>query len=185
MADTNIIAGRNIPWRLVGWSIPVLLLLLPLVAGAPWTLSDYFAMGAMFLMAGLAIELALRLSGDIVYRAAAGLAVITVFLLVWVNLAVGFLGSEQNPANAVFVAIPVVALGGAFLAHFRASGLARAMIATAVTQAAIGGIALFAGWGSAGYEGLYEFTMGSSLFTGLWLASAWLFAKSAERQKAA
>jgi hypothetical protein len=58
------------------------------------------------------------------------------------------------------------------------------MIVTAVTQAAIGVVALFAGWGSPGYEGLYEITMGSTLFTGLWLASAWLFAKSAGRQKA-
>ena len=32
---------RSPPWRIIGWSIPIVLLLLPLVAGAPWTLSDF------------------------------------------------------------------------------------------------------------------------------------------------
>ena len=175
-------AKRNIPWRLIGWAVPVLLLLLPLVTGAPWTLSDYVVMGALFGIAGLGIELAVRASGDIVYRAGAGVAVVTAFLLIWVNLAVGFLGDEGNPANLMFFIMLGVALVGAFLADFRAAGLARTMFATAVCQVGVGAVGLAAGFASPGNDGIYEVFMGTSLFAGLWLIAAWLFRKAARRE---
>ena len=39
--------SRRTPWRLIGWSVPVVLLLVPLVAGFPWTPSDYVIMGVL------------------------------------------------------------------------------------------------------------------------------------------
>lgn len=173
---------RNIPWRLIGWSVPVLLLLLPLVAGAPWTLSDYFIMGALFGIAGLGIELAVRISGDIVYRAAATVAVVASFLLIWVNMAVGFLGDEGNPANLMFLGVIAVAIIGAFFVNFRAGGMARVMFVTALAQVAVGVVALAAGFASPGNDGLYEVVMGTGMFAGMWLLSAWLFRNAAERE---
>lgn len=176
---------HGVPWRIVGWSIPALLLLLPLVSGAPWTLSDFVTAGAMFIAAGLGIELALHSSRDLSYRAGAGAAVAATFLLVWVNIGVGFLGNEDNPANLIFGAVLAVALIGAFLAHFRAAGMARAMYTTAACQVVVGVVALAAGWAAPGRAGIYEVVMGTSLFAGLWLASGWLFARSARRQAVA
>lgn len=180
-ADTNG-PRRGPPWRIIGWSIPALLLLLPLIAGFPWTFSDYVVMGALFGLVGLGLEVAVRMSKDIVYRAAAGIAVITAFLLVWVNLAVGFLGSEDNPANLMFFALLSLTLIGAFLVEFRAAGLARVVAATAVGQVLIDAVALVAGLGESGDRGIYEAFMGTSMFVGLWLASAWLFRRAARRE---
>lgn len=173
---------RGIPWRIVGWGGATLLLLLPLIANAPWTLSDFIFMGLLFGVAGLVLELAVRASGDIAYRAGVGIAVAATFLLIWVNGAVGFLGSEDNPANLIFFGVIAIAALGSFIAGFRAAGMARAMFATAAAQALVGVVALAAGLGSPGYEGLYEAVMGTTVFTALWLLSAWLFHKAAGKQ---
>lgn len=170
--------------RLIGWSIPVLLLLVPLATGAPWTPSDYVVAGVLFAIVGLGIELAVRLSNDIVYRVAAAVAVVTGFLLVWVNIAVGFLGDEENPANLMFFGLLGLTLIGALAVRFRASGLARLLVATAVGQILIGVAALTFGLGASGDRGVYEAVMGTSMFTVLWLASAWLFARAARREAA-
>jgi hypothetical protein len=170
--------------RLMGWSIPVLLLLVPLATGAPWTPSDYVVAGVLFTIVGLGIELAVRLSNDIVYRVAAAVAVVTGFLLVWVNIAVGFLGDEENPANLMFFGLLGLTLIGALAVRFRASGLARLLVATTVGQVLIGVAALTLGLGASGDRGVYEAVMGTSMFTVLWLASAWLFARAARREAA-
>jgi hypothetical protein len=174
---------RSPPWRIIGWSVPVLLLLLPLVTGAPWTRSDYVIMGALFLIAGIGVEGAVWASGDTAYRLGAGAAIATAFLLIWVNMAVGFLGDENNPANLMFFAVLAVAFGGGLLSAFRAAGLARAMIAAAVCQVAVGVVAFVAGWASPGSGGLYEVVMGTGLFTGMWLVSAAFFTTSERRQR--
>lgn len=181
--DTNGTRPR-LSRRLIGWSIPVLLLLVPFAAGAPWTPSDYVVAGALFAIVGLGIELAVRLSNDIVYRVAAAVAVVTGFLLVWVNIAVGFLGHEENPANLMFFGLLGLTLIGALAVRFRASALARLLVATAVGQVLIGVAALTLGLGASGDRGTYEAVMGTSMFTVLWLAAAWLFARAARREAA-
>jgi hypothetical protein len=181
--DTNGTRPR-LSRRLIGWSIPVLLLLVPLATGAPWTPSDYVVAGVLFAIVGLGIELAVRLSNDIVYRVAAAVAVVTGFLLVWVNIAVGFLGDEENPANLMFFGLLGLTLIGALVVRFRASGLARLLVATAVGQVLIGVAAVAFGLGASGDRGVYEAVMGTSMFTVLWLASAWLFARAARREAA-
>ncbi len=76
-----------------------------------------------------------------------------------------------------------MASGAAFVARFAAAGMTRAMVATAICQAMVGVVGLAAGWASPGNAGIYEVAMGTSLFTGLWLVSAGLFATSARRQR--
>ena len=181
--DTNGTRPR-LSRRLMGWSIPVLLLLVPLATGAPWTPSDYVVAGVLFAIVGLGIELAVRLSNDIVYRLAAAVAVVTGFLLVWVNIAVGFLGDEENPANLMFFGLLGLTLIGALAVRFRAAALARLLVATAVGQILIGVAALTFGLGASGDRGTYEAVMGTSMFTVLWLAAAWLFARAARREAA-
>jgi hypothetical protein len=166
-------------WRLVGWAIPLSILLLPLIAHLPWTLSDFIVMGVLLGSVGLLIELAVRASPNGWYRAGAGLAVAAAFLLIWVNLAVGFLGSENNPANLMFLAVLAVAAVGGVVGGFRPAGMGRAMLAAAAAQVLVGAIGLAAGLASPGNDGIYEVVMGTGLFTSLWLASAWLFRKAA------
>ena len=177
---------RGTNWRVVGWGMAAFVLLLPFLAmqvtsEVDWDAADFIAIGAMLAIAGGTIELGARMSRNWSYRSGVGVAVAATFLLIWVNLAVGFLGSEDNPANLIFFGVFAVAIVGAFIARFRPAGMAKAMAATAAAQVAIGVVALAAGLGSAGYDGIYEVVMGSSLFAGLWLASAWFF-RRADRQ---
>jgi hypothetical protein len=97
------------------------------------------------------------------------------FGLVWVNLAVGFLGDEGNPANLMFLAVLGVAVGGAVLSRARPAAMARTMLAAAAAQVLVAGVGYAAGWASPGGQGVFEVVMGSTLFGGLWLLAAALF----------
>ena len=135
--------GRRLsPWRILGWSTAGLLLLVPWLANAPWTASDYVFAGVMFGSVGLAFELVVRKSSILAYRLAAATAVVAAFLTVWVNAAVGMIGSEGNPYNLLFGGVLLIALIGAIVARFEARGTMCAMAAAATAQAIISAVGL-------------------------------------------
>lgn len=125
-------------WRVAGWSIPVILLILPAVAmrytsEVDWSAPDFIIMGVLFATIGLGIEFMIRQSRDLSYRIAAAVALVTAFLTIWINLAVGMIG-DDNPYNLLFGGVLMIALVGALLARFKAAGMSRAMLATAAAQ---------------------------------------------------
>ena len=80
--------------RLIGIAVAVaILLLIPLVAGAPWSRFDFIAAGILLLGTGLAIEVILRLVRRFEYRVALCVAVLIALALVWIELAVGLFGT--------------------------------------------------------------------------------------------
>lgn len=169
------------------WGGAALLLLLPAVAmrftqGVNWTGSDFVVMGVMLGVACGLYELGVWLSGNPVYRAAFGIAVVTGFLTVWVNLAVGMFGSEDNPLNLIFGGVLLVAAVGALLARFRARGMALAMGTTAVAQLLAAGIGLATGLSVGTDEqhgpSLYLETFLTACFALPWLVSSVLFRKA-------
>lgn len=170
--------------RVIGWGGAAVILLLPLAAmrftdEVNWTLFDFLVMGVLLGGAGLVLELATRRSQSLAYRFAATIAVAAAFLLVWVNLAAGFLGDEDNPANLMFLGVILVALIGGLMARSRPAAMARAMLAAAVAQLLAGLVGFVMGWAAPGSQGVFEVVLGTSLFGALWLASALLFAKAA------
>lgn len=140
-----------------------------------WDLADFVVAGALLFGAGGAYEAAARMSGRLAYRAAVGVAAATALLLTWINLAVGVIGSEDDPANLMFAGVVAVALAGAALARLRPGGMARALAATALAQATAAVVALFNGWGAGGAGWPLPLIVLSGGFAGLWLLSAWLF----------
>ena len=66
------------------------------------------------------------------------------------NLAVGIIGTEDNPANLMYGGVLAVGIVGAIIARFQPHGMARALVATALAQALVAVIALIAGLGFAG-----------------------------------
>ncbi len=167
--------------RIAAWAGAATLLLLPAMAmqvtdEVAWGLADFILFGAMLVAALGSYELATRMSGGSRYRAAAGLALATAFLLVWMNLAVGIIGAEDHPANLMFGAVLAVGIIGVLWARSRPLMMAWALVATALAQALGGTIALAAGWGDqpSAIMGL------TALFVALWLGSAWLFRQSAQ-----
>jgi hypothetical protein len=170
---------RGIPWRIVGWGTAAFLLLLPLIANAPWTLSDYLFAGGMFALVGGTLEVAARTSRNPYYRGGVLVAVAATFLLVWINGAVGIIGDEGNPANLMFLVVILVALSGAIVARFQADGMARAMTAAAVVQALVAAIVVAGRLGANEPPGLVGVLGLIGFFALMWLGSAWLFRKAA------
>lgn len=182
----NSSGRRGNRWSLVIWGAAACLLLLPLVAmqftdEVDWTLADFIVIGAMLFAACGSYELATRLSSSTSYRAGCGAAIAGAFLLIWVNLAVGMIGSEDNPANLLFLGVLVVGLIGAILARLRPRGMVVAMIAMVVFQMLVAVVAIAASWGMP-YSGAIEI-LGVTIFFAIpWLVSAALFWNAAREQ---
>jgi len=171
-------------WRIAPWAIAAFLLLVPLAGvlftdQVDWDETDFIVMGALLFGACGGFELAARMTGNMAYRAAVGVAVVAAFLLIWINLAVGIIGSEDNPANLMYFGVLAVGLGGAVIARFRPDGMSRALVATALAQGLVAVIALAFGLGSEGANWPQVIFVINGFFAALWLASAWLFRKAA------
>jgi hypothetical protein len=126
-----------------------------------------------------------RRGGTREYRVAVGVALAAALILVWMNLAVGLIGSEDNPANRLYIGVLAVGIIGAVIASFEPRGMARALFATALAQAFVPVIALMiwrpsvasteAFFGSAGVFAL------NAVFVMLFIVSALLFRRAAAR----
>ena len=161
--------------RLAIWGATAALMALPVIAiraaaRAPSDPGDFVFLAVLVLVLGLVFELAARVPDRRAYAAGSAIGVAAALLGTWINLAVGIVGSEDNPANWLFLAPFVVAFAGALVASPRPLALARAMTAAAATQMLAFAIAWAAGLGFTGPISLS--------LTGLWLISAWLFARA-------
>jgi hypothetical protein len=179
--------GRARPgrWRIAGWGTGGALVLLPLLGMAltddvNWGPADFALAGALVAAVGLTFELTARMTRNGAYRAAVAVALAAAFVLVWVNLSVGVIGSEGNPANLMYGGVLAIGITGSILASFRPEGMARALLATAVAQALVAVIALAADLGSAGANWPRDLLLSTAFFATLWLLSAWLFRKAAQ-----
>lgn len=175
----------GVPWRLIGWGGAVLLLTAPFVAmqvgsaDVNWTASDFIFAGVLFAVVGGAFELAVRTSSNRAYRAGAALALLGTFLTIWANLAVGIVGSENNPANQLFFGALLVGVIGACVARFRAGGMAIATVTTAVLLWAAFAIASLGPTDEPFVRHSVELA-GTSIFALLFIGSAALFRKATQ-----
>jgi len=147
-----------------------------------WEWGDFTVAGALLLAAGLMYELVARTMDKIVYRIAVGVAVGAALLLVWMNLAVGIIGSEDNLANLMYIGVLAVGIIGAIIARLQPHGMARALFVMALAQALVAVIALIAGWGSTAPIWPWDILILTGFFAALWFGSALLFRKAAREQ---
>ena len=157
--------------RVVGWSLAALLLLLPAVTmqftdQVDWTAFDFVFAAILLGGTGLLFELIVRRSPNLAYLLAATAAVANCFFLFWTTGAVGVIGSEDHPANLVYIGVIFLALIGAIAAAFRPSGMARVMLACAAVSTAITAYGFTVDVRGA------TFSLG---FVAIWLLSAALF----------
>jgi hypothetical protein len=162
------------------------ILMVPLVAmqfteEVEWGPGDFVVMGALLFGTGITYELVARTAGNLMYRAAVGLALAAAFLLVWLALAVGVIGHSGDPADLMYGGVLAVGIIGAVFARLRPHGMARALLATALAQATVALIALIFGLGSPASRPLQIVGL-SGLFIALWLGSAWLFRRAARER---
>lgn len=172
------------PARILMWGAAAFVLLLPAIAmqfttEVSFGPEDFIVIGIMLAAACGMIELAARSSDGLAYRLGAIVAVLAAFLLIWMNLAVGVIGSEDNRANLMFGALITLAAAGAIMARGSARGLALAMAAAAVAQLAVALIALVAGMGAGSANWAWFLVVLSVAFTGMWAGAALLFRHAA------
>ena len=181
------VVGSRVPWRAIGWGGAALLLAMPFVAmqlgasGVNWTPGDFIVFGAMLLLVGIPLELVARSNSSWAYRGAAVLALLGMFLTIWANLAVGIVGSENNPANQLFFGALLAGIIGAIVARGRAQGMALAMAATATAL----GVAFVIASAGATDEPMVKHgieAIGTGVFAALFLGSAALFQKAARQR---
>ena len=176
--DTN--GGfRRHGWRIAGWGVLAGLLALPAVAmlftdEVQWDGTDFLVMGIMLGSVGVGGELAARMSRNLAYRLGFALALVAGFLLLWINLAVGIIGGEDNPANAMYGAVLLIVFCGSFIAMFRAQGMGWTMVVAAIAQCLVPFIAEYRGLGG-GPQVLFL----TVFFAALWLTSSVLFRHAA------
>ncbi len=142
-----------------------------------WDLADFAVAGALLFGAGLTYEMVVRKRGSIAYRAAFGVGLGAMFVLIWVGLAVGIFGP---PDPFEFLPAFVVGSIGAIIARFQAYGMARVLIATAVFQALAAVIALTTGAVSPVFWPKEILLNG--FFVSLFVGSAWLFRYAAREE---
>lgn len=187
MTDANTATRSPNLWRIAGWGTAAGLLLLPLVAmqftsEVNWTFGDFLFAAMMFGLVGLVLELTVRSSSSWTYRGGVAAAVAASFLLIWSNLAVGFIGNEDNPANQLFFAIPLLALLGSALAGFRAKGMAWTMTAAAAAQMAVPLAIMLFRLGDPVTIRPIEFPIAPGIFAAIWLTSSALFQRAARER---
>ncbi len=163
------------------------ILLVPLLAmqitdEVNWDPADFIVAGVLLAGTGLTFVLIAGKTDNFMYRAAIGITLVTALLIVWVNLAVGIIGSENNPANLMYFGVLAVGIIGAIVARFQPRGMWRALLATAFVQMIVSVIAMIAGLGEP-YTGPYEIMILNGFFITLWVGAALLFRK-ASRPKA-
>lgn len=166
-------------WRKVLWAMPIIILMIPAVAmlftdQVKWGPASFVLIGAMLFSVCGAIDLAARTTRDPAFRTGVGIAAVTAFLLIWINLAVGIIGNENDSANLMYLGVVGVAISGATLVRFKPQGMVLAMLATAVALVVVAGVALILGDTSAAIL--------TGLFVVPWLVSAWLFHVAARRK---
>jgi hypothetical protein len=164
------------------------ILLLPLLAmqfthEVVWGPADFAVAGALLLGTGLAYEVVSRKGATTAYRAAVGIALAAALLLVWINLAVGIIGDEGNPANLMYAGVLAVGVIGAAIARFEPRGMARALFAAALAQALVPVMALMI-WkpsvtpgGAPGVLGVFGL---NAFFVLLFVGAALLFQRAAD-----
>jgi len=170
-------------WRIALWAGVALVLLLPLAAmqltdEVNWSIADFIFAGVLLAGTGLAYELAVRKSLNTLYRAAAGIALAAALLLIWLNGAVGIIGSENNEANLMYGGVLAVGLLGAFLTRLQPRGMAHTLFATAFAQVVVAVIAWIAGFVPT-YRAAVELFGVTGFFVALFVSSAFLFQRAA------
>jgi hypothetical protein len=162
-----------------------LLLLIPLVAmrftdEVNWSRSDFVLMGALLFGTGLAFESIARRARSLAHRAAVAVALGAAFLLVWVNLAVGIIGDAGGP-NVLYLGVLTVGLVGALITRLRPSGMVLTMRLMALAQMLVPVFALFFARSEILTQppGLVGVFVLNTCFAALFVASAWLFRRSA------
>ena len=170
------------PWRIAAWFATAGLIALPitiqLISGNfGWSLADFVSVTIILLMSCGLFDIAARSASSASYLAGTSAALAAGFGSIVLNGAIGFVGSEDEPHNLLFLAVVCVAVIGAVLARGHAMALSIAMSAAGIAHIVVSIGLLINADGTSDGDPQME-VVGLTVFAAMWLASAWLFRKA-------
>jgi hypothetical protein len=120
------------------------LLIVPLTAsffvdGWLWTTFDYVFAWVVFSLVSLGLTLVATGANGFAYKAAGTIAVLTAFLLIWINAAVGIIGDGDllDSPNGLYVAVILGAIMAAVRTRLDSRRMSRVLYGTAMALALI------------------------------------------------
>jgi hypothetical protein len=146
-----------------------------------WSPFDFAIAGVLLYGAALAFEFIAQKGNSAAYTAAVALGGITTLGLIWVNLAVGFIGSEDNPANAMYLAVLIVGLLGMIITRLEARGMTKVLFTAAGIQMLVPVVALMV-WPNDFSPGVVQVFFLNAVFATFWTASGLLFQQAGEKK---
>lgn len=167
--------------------IAATMLLVPLTAmlitdEMNWSFFDFVAAWILLFGAGFTYRMIARMMSNIKYRAAVGLAVATALFLVWSNLAVGLIGSEDNPANLMYMGVLAIGFLGSIIAKLKPKGMSLVLFSMAFSHIIITVIAMIVRVELLPESSVIEILAVNGFFAVLWSGSALLFRNGAQEQ---
>lgn len=162
------------------------LLLIPIVAsffvkGFLWTTSDYVFAFILFLVPTLAYRLITRTATNFKYRLAIAFALLTGFATVWINLAVGIIGSEDELINLAYFGVLALGLIGANIVRFKPEGMVKVMAVMTAALIPITFAALVLGYQNLPHSSVMQIIGVNAFFGVLYAQSAFLFKYASEK----
>lgn len=129
----------------------ILLLMIPFFAmlfssGVDWSLGDFFFAGILLFGTGFTYVLLTRKANTSTYKAGAAVGLFTGLFLIWVNLAVGIIGSEDNPVNMIYFGVIGFGILGAVKSRFKSHGLSITMFVLSFVLFLIAVVVLIYAW---------------------------------------
>ncbi len=143
-----------------------------------WDLWDFAIAGFLLIITATAIRHLFRRSTNNAYRIGATILILGLVLLAWVNGAVGIIGSENNPANLMYVNVPIAGLLCALITKFTPKGLSFACMLMAITQLLVALIAVTADLGAEGPSWPRDIMLMTIFFCVIWSIAAGQFLRA-------
>lgn len=172
--------------------ITTFILMIPLIAmqftnEVDWNIFDFIVAGILIFGTGITFKIITMKVRSNYYKAAFGLSIGTAFLLIWSNLAVGIIGSENNPANLLYFGVIAIGFFGSINVKFKPRGMSHTMFATAIAMMLVPTIAILI-WkpetdSVEAIPGILGVFVLNAFFAMLFVGSALLF-RQAEQEKA-
>lgn len=170
--------------------ISALLMLIPFTVSLfseemEWSPFDYALIWTLLFLTGLTYSFITRNSKDAVYRLAVGLGVVSGLMLTWVNLAVGLIGSEDNPINLSYMFILATGILASFIVRFKSIAMTVVMVTMAFMLFVVAIVALFLDMHLLPYSSVTQIIGVTGFFMVPMLVSAILFYQAhIDQQKA-
>lgn len=163
-----------------------LFLLIPLygnrfIEGWNWSPFDFVFATVMVGGVQLAYAYISKKAGSSAYKIATGLTLLGMFLLIWINGAVGIIGDEDNGWNAMYFAVIGTIFLGSLISQFKSTGMKRTLYVASCVQMIVPVIAFVAARAEiAKTPGVLGVFMLNAVFAMIFASAGVLYAQASE-----